>query len=453
MTPQFDPSDGLSQLTELMRDERVIDSGRPTASVDPAARLTQRRRRLIVVGIVTVLALAFTGSYVGYALNAPLGAADATTKVADVVAPAAAEVVLSPEGASAISITGADDYLGDTASGIWASSGGNKPRPIASISKLITAMVVLDAKPLKNANSAGPTLTFSKADHALYDKYYLLDATIASMPTGSSVSEHDALEAMLVASACNYAEAVAGWAFGSQGAFLVATQKWLKANHLTHTTMVEPTGIDARNTSTPKDLITLAKLAMADPVIAQIVAMPSLQVPGIEAVSNTNNLLGTDGINGLKTGTLKGSGSDLLFSATLDVGTPEPVTVLGVVLGGFSHDSVNGDVTDLLSSITAGFHQVDVADAGQEVGTYTTAWGESARTALGSGASVLTWSDTPITYTAQTITLTTGADGDEVGSVTWTAGPNTVTVPVVLQGTIKPPTAWWRLTHPSELGG
>jgi D-alanyl-D-alanine carboxypeptidase (penicillin-binding protein 5/6) len=52
----------------------------------------------------------------------------------------------------------------------------------------------------------------------------------------------------------------------------------------------------------------------------------------------------------------------------------------------------------------------------------------------------------------QTTTLTTGASGDKVGSVTWTAGSNTATVPVVLKGTIKPPTAWWRLTHPFELG-
>jgi len=48
--------------------------------------------------------------------------------------------------------------------------------------------------------------------------------------------------------------------------------------------------------------------------------------------------------------------------------------------------------------------------------------------------------------------LTTGSDGDVVGSITWTVGASTETVPLVLEGTIEPPTAWWRLTHPFELG-
>ena len=55
-----------------------------------------------------------------------------------------------------------------------------------------------------------------------------------------------------------------------------------------------------------------------------------------------------------------------------------------------------------------------------------------------------------------TTTLTTGKDGEKVGVVTWTAGTATVTSPVLLQGTIRQPTAWWRLTHPKitfHLGG
>jgi D-alanyl-D-alanine carboxypeptidase (penicillin-binding protein 5/6) len=247
---------------------------------------------------------------------------------------------------------------------------------------------------------------------------------------------------------------MAGWAFGSQGAFVNAAKQWLAANGMTSTTIHEPTGIDARNTSTPTDMITLGKLASADPVIAQIAAMPHLDVPNFEQMPNTNDLLGTAGVTGLKTGTLVDVGSDLLFTATVSTGegsAPE-LTVVGVVLGGFSHESVNLDVQALLASIVAGFHVVPLAEAGQDVGTYTTKWGDSAEMVLGEGGSIFTWSDTPITATMQTTTLTTGHNGDKVGSVTWTAGSNTVTVPVVLKGTIKPPTAWWRLTHPAELG-
>ncbi len=451
MAAQHDQADGLSQLAELMQNGRIGEDRRTPPPVDPPAR-RRRRRRTIASGIVIVVVLALIGGYVGVTLTAPVGAAAAAIHRPDAAVPAAAKIALPSEGESAVSVAGADDYLGPTASGVWESSGGDAALPIASISKLITTMVVLSAKPLNDASDPGPTLTFGKADHDLYDKYYLLNATIAAMPTGSSMSEHDALETMLVVSACNYAEAVAGWAFGSQAAFLSATKKWLAANGLTHTTMVEPTGIDARNTSTPSDLITLGKLAMANPAIAAIVAKKSLDVPALQGLPNTNDLLGTDGVTGIKTGTLDPAGSDLLFSASLSVGTEKPLSVVGVVLGGYSHDSVNTDVDVLLRSITAGFHEVPLGTQDETVGTYSTPWGASASMVLAKDASVLTWSDTPITSTIATTTLKTGADGEKVGSVTWTAGKSTLSVPVVLKGSITPPSAWWRLTHPLELG-
>jgi D-alanyl-D-alanine carboxypeptidase (penicillin-binding protein 5/6) len=130
---------------------------------------------------------------------------------------------------------------------------------------------------------------------------------------------------------------------------------------------------------------------------------------------------------------------------------PTVLTVTGVVLGGYSRQSVNADVVDMLSSLVEGFHVLTVATKGTRVGTYTTAWGESAQMVLGDDASLITWSDTPVTASLETNTLTTGAEGQEVGSITYTAGPNTVTVPVVLDAAIIPPDGWWRITHPGEL--
>jgi len=266
------------------------------------------------------------------------------------------------------------------------------------------------------------------------------------------MSERNALETMLVVSACNYSEAMADWAFGSTAGFVSTAKKWLAANGMTHTTMVESTGIDARNTSTPSDLITLGKLAVANPVIVQLVAKTGLDIPFLTGMPSTNTLLGTAGVNGIKTGTLDGYGSDLLYSASVPVpGIDKPLTVVGVVLGGATRDSVNRDVTNFIVSLTAAFHQVQVAKIGEKVGTYTTPWGASATMVLGASGSVFTYSNTKITSTMTTSTLKTGKDGERVGSVTWKAGTSTVTVPVVLSGSIAPPTAWWRLTHPVEL--
>ena len=434
-----------------MRFEPVIEL--PAAPPDPSVRKRRRRRRAIVGGIVTLVIASLLGGYTAFALTAPLGTATLDAEAPTITIPAAAQLVLSPDGASAVSVAGADDYLGPTASGIWAAGGGDDPRPLASISKLITALVILDSKPLAGTGDPGPTITFSRADHALYDKYYVLDATIAAMPTGSSMSERDALEAMLLVSASNYAEAVSTWAYGSQSAFIRATRDWLAANGLNNTTMVEPTGIDPRNVSTPSDLIALGKIAMANPVIAEIVRMKTLEVPNIASAYNTNDLVGVGGITGIKTGTLEETGSNLLFSATLDVGIGEPLTIVGVVMGGFTHESVNLDVKALLASIQEGFHSVTLGQRRDQIGTYSTPWGESAGIMLGESAAVVTWSDTPITSTFTVEPVTTGDQGDAVGEITWVAGPTTVTVPLILADDIEPPTAWWRLTHPFELGG
>jgi D-alanyl-D-alanine carboxypeptidase (penicillin-binding protein 5/6) len=442
-----DPDD-FARFAEMFENASREERGAP---VDPSVRTRRRKRNRITALIVVGVIVAAIATYVPLTLTAPVGAAAATTHRPDVSPPAATALALPSEGQSAISVSGADQYLGAGASGILASSGGDAVAPMASISKLITAMVILNAKPLAGSDP-GPTITFDKADHALYDKYYVLNATIAAMPTGSSMSERDALETMLVVSACNYAEAMADWAFGSNAGFVSATKKWLAANGLTHTTMVESTGLDERNTSTPSDLIALGKLATANPAITEIVAKTGLDLPFLTGMPSTNTLLGTDGVNGIKTGTLEDAGSDLLYSAKISVtGLDQPLSVIGVVLGGATRETVNSDVTHLIDSLKAGFHEVPVAEDGEKVGTYSTPWGASATMVLGSSASVFTYSDAKITSTMTTSTLKTGADGERVGSVTWKAGTSTVTVPVVLKGSITPPTGWWRLTHPTEL--
>ena len=166
---------------------------------------------------------------------------------------------------------------------------------------------------------------------------------------------------------------------------------------------------------------------------------------------NTNSLLGSEGITGLKTGNLGEGRFTLLYSAMLDVGAAEPLSVIGVVLDGASRDAVNRDVLALLSSIRAGFHDVPVAERGRPVGSFSTPWGSTARMVLGKAASIFTWSDTPVTVEMETTTPVAYEEGETVGTVTWTAGPNTVSVPIVIEGSIEPPTEWWRLTHPSEL--
>ncbi|TQJ31132.1 D-alanyl-D-alanine carboxypeptidase family protein [Microbacterium sp. SLBN-146] len=454
MTTSSDPSDGLAGLAELLRQDPAPEAPSPTERDSDEVRRRRRRRRigLIITAIVLVVLIAVPAGYAAWALTAPLASPIETSQAPRVPPGEPVALRLPSEGASAISVAGADEYLGPDAAGIWASSGGDEARPIASISKLITALVVLDAKPLAGVDDPGPTITFSEADHDLYDTYYVQGATIAAMPAGSSMSLHDALATMLIPSASNYAEAVSTWAFGSQRAFLNATRRWLEANGLTGTTIVEPTGISPRNMSTPADLLAIGKLAAANPVIAQIVATRSLWLPVPGPMANTNTLLGIDGVTGLKTGNLGEGSHNLVYTATFEVGAAEPLRVTGVVLGGFSRDTVNTSVVALLDSIRSGFHDIPVATAGRDVGEYSTPWGSTAKIVLAEDASIFTWSDTPIVVTMETLPPETYRDGEVVGSITWTAGPQSTTVPLEIEGSIEDPEPWWRLTNPGELG-
>jgi len=218
--PLDQPVDGLSDFAELMaRESESTDDRR-----DPAVRRRRRRRGLIITAVFIVLMLAVTGGYIGWALTAPVDPPAVSTRTPSVPTGEAAVIAAPPVAASAISIAGADAYLGAAASGTWSATGTGEPLPIASITKLITALVILDASPLASTDDPGPTITFSKADHDLYDVYYVQGATIAPMPTGTSMSLHDALAAMLIPSASNYADALSTRIFGSQSAFLGATR-------------------------------------------------------------------------------------------------------------------------------------------------------------------------------------------------------------------------------------
>lgn len=447
MTTQESP-DALADLGELMRDEQ--DYGDAGGAADPVARRRRRRGWLIAAAIVLAIVLG-CGGYVAWATGAALPDPEGSMSAPRAPEPEPVALTLPADGASALWVTGAEEYLGAEEPGIWASSGSEGARPIASIAKIVTALVVLDAHPL-SGDDPGPTLFFDRADHKLYDKYYVMDVTIAPMPIGSSMSLRDALATMLIPSASNYAEAIAEWAFGSQWAYTEAARRWLDENGLGDTAIVDATGVDARNTSTPADLVALGRLAAANPVIAEIAATSEMSVPGAGRIATTNTLLGTAGVTGLKTGNLGESGSNLLYTATVDVGAAEPLSMVGVVLGGSSKDAVNASVTALIESVQSGFRMVSVGTGGTTIGEFTVPWGDSVDVVLGEGASIFVWSDTPITVELETTTPTSWDDGAVVGTVTWTSGPNSVSVPIEIAGTLEEPTDWWRLTHPTLLG-
>ncbi len=396
-------------------------------------RQIYRRRRLAVFGGILVALL--VGLYLPFTLLAPLSGAQKQLSLTALKPAAVAEPAWPQFGASAFGVVGYD--------GLLESSGSNYPLPMASISKIVSALVILQAKPLA-VGQEGPTITFSQANHDLYAHYLALQGSVEPMPVGGTMTEHQVLQVALMASANNYADTLAGWAFGSEAAYVAATKTWLVAHGLTHTTLVEPTGINPANASTASDLVALGKLALHNPVLAQIVDTPTLTLPIVGTIKDTNKLLGKEGVVGIKTGTL--TTSSLLFASKYTVGGTT-ITIIGAVLGG-TKETIYPAVSAVLATIKAGFHSVTLAKKGESFGTYTTQWNEKTDAVASSTISTVLWSNTPVTAVVALDDLRVGAKGDRAGSVNFTAGKVTMSVSLRLDRAIRDPGPLWRLANP-----
>jgi D-alanyl-D-alanine carboxypeptidase (penicillin-binding protein 5/6) len=430
----------------------------PAVPRDPGRRRRPTRRQLIRRRLIVFSAAAMViglGIYLPVTLLAPLGATAGELVQFTDAARGAATPTLPDYGASAVRVIGYPEAS--------ASAGSTAPLPIASISKIITTLVVLEAKPLSPGDS-GPTITFTAADASLRATYVAQNGETKPLTAGSTISQLDLMRVTLVASANNYADALADWAFGAGAGFDIAVSAWLGAHGLNHTTIVEPTGINPNNRSTAADLLEIGTLALANPVIAQIVSIRSMTLDGVGTFGNTNTLLGSAGVEGIKTGTLNGS-SNLLFAARYSYGSHR-VTVVGVVIGATDHRAVDATVSTLLAGVQAGFHEIVLAKKGQTFAYFTTAWSQKVRAVSTKTASVLLWSNTPVTAVTSALSLRvgqgtgslgtgsvgTGSVGTgSVGTVTFTAGTRTVRLALALDHPLVDPGPWWRLSNPARL--
>jgi D-alanyl-D-alanine carboxypeptidase (penicillin-binding protein 5/6) len=333
--------------------------------------------------------------------------------------------------------------------GLLASGGGSSAVPIASITKIITALVVLQKDPL-GVGEAGPSISFTATDEALRKSYAARDGDVYPIRVGGTMSERDVLTVALVPSANNYARALADWAYGSEANFLPVARAWLVSHGLTSTTLTDCTGLNPQNTSTPTDIIALGKIALTNPVIAGIISTKSTTLPVVGTISNTNQLLGSVGIDGIKTGTLNSAGASLLFSSHLVLGG-HVITLVGVVLDGPNHPTIDAAIAALVAAARAGFHLVTLATKGQSFASYRTKWGNVATAVASKSVSVVVWGGTAITAQISASSVSPTKKGTIVGLASFTAGTQHLRVPLQLSTTLSGPDPGWRLGHPGEL--
>jgi D-alanyl-D-alanine carboxypeptidase (penicillin-binding protein 5/6) len=400
-----------------------------------------RRTVLQRVGATAILTLAVsTLGYGTFAALAPVPAASPAVQQLTELQTSAPEVTLP--GYGAVAIGAADNEQ------VFASRGLDEVRPIASITKVVTALVVLDAQPIEG-NGPGQSITLTAADSLLPARYLALNGTIAPAPAGATITQRQVIELMMVASANNYAETLATWAFGSPDAYLAAARTWLDTHGLETITVADTTGFSPLNTASPRALLELARLALADPVVSTAAALAEVTVPGIGSYDNRNLIVGIDGVTGLKTGTLRVAGACLLFTAR-ELIDGEEVDVVGVVLDGPDHPSVAADVRTLLASVRDDFHAVTLGEAGQRVARYQTEWGDEASLQLAETAEDIVWGEVRLIGFVAAPEVQPGMPLPDPGSLTVRYGQERVSIPLEWRGSLDAPDLAWRLAQPLE---
>lgn len=208
--------------------------------------------------------------------------------------------------------------------------------PIASISKLMTAVVALDAQlPLDQVIPV--TIHDTRELRGVYSR----------VRVGSLISRREMLRLALMSSENRAASALAHNYPGGHARFVAAMNAKARALGMSRTRFVEPTGLSELNVSTASDLVRLLKAARQYPLIRELSTTPSrsayFQKPNyVQGFNNTNPLVRNPAwdIEVTKTGFINEAGHCLAMLARLE---HRPVAM--VLLGTFGKRTHIGDAT------------------------------------------------------------------------------------------------------------
>lgn len=395
------------------------------------------RAVVIVIGVFVILGI---GLYGPATLVGPLPAATATLLETSADAGVTGTPTLPATGASALVAESPDDVL--------AAAGLPEAVPMGGSAKVITALVVLDAKPLE-AGAPGGAVTISREDYDGFVRYISESARAVPFIAGETWTQREMLQATLLGSSNNHADALARWAFGSIDGYLEAARTWLAENGLASVELVDATGLDEGDVGTASDLARITALAFADPALAEIMTQDGARLTGGRAVENLSGYLPDLGYRGLSRSYTDQAGICFLFALEVPVaGGEETVTLYGALLREPDWDTVDTDLEALATTAATTIRQTPVITEGQPFVTYTTAWGETAQGVARSTETRMLWVTSPLEYRVVAEELSTASAGRDVGSVTVSTPDGNVTVLLELDARLGDPGPMWRLGNP-----
>jgi serine-type D-Ala-D-Ala carboxypeptidase (penicillin-binding protein 5/6) len=403
---------------------------------------SQRRRghRGLVALVVLVVLIAAAAVVVGVRLHTP--------DPAPAVTPVLSRTVSVPSRAMPLPWPNAGEgAIAVPAIGIDVASGPERPAPVASLTKLMTAYVILHDHPVA-PGQPGPTITVSQADVNDYDSDTVNDDSNAEVTLGEHLTEQQVLSGLLVHSADNYADLLARWDAGSIPAFVAKMNADAASLGMTQSHFADASGVDPASVSTASDMLKVAAPDMADPAFAAIVKMSSVTLPVAGTISTYTPMLGIQGVLGVKSGyTTEAGGCDviavirpvhgrqvLLLAAVTGQQGPEVLAQAG--LHGLALVDALEPLIGSTEVLPGGALAAHVSEAGRTVGATTT-----------SAVTMLTWPGVTArrAFHPRRALTDEARRGAEAGSEVVRLGTQTVTVPVRLRQDVPRPSFLQRI--------
>lgn len=180
----------------------------------------------------------------------------------------------------------------------------DEPRPIASITKLMTALV---------AAERGPGLS---TEVTIRPEWTGIEGSSMYLRAGEKLTIEELLYGLLLVSGNDAAEALAGCCGGERETFLLWMNQQADALEMKNTQFSSPSGLeDEGNYSTAADMALLARKVLENETLRRICSTRSATVAGRTLVNHNKLLWRYDGCEGMKTGYTDQAGRTLVSCA------------------------------------------------------------------------------------------------------------------------------------------
>ncbi|MCX4725959.1 D-alanyl-D-alanine carboxypeptidase [Streptomyces sp. NBC_01306] len=329
--------------------------------------------------------------------------------------------------------------------------GDEKPVPIASMAKSMTAYLILQDHPMKpGAKGASIPVDATAEKEGHYDKTGG-ESTLNTIKKGDVLSEKDALSAIMIPSANNVARLLARWDSGSEAVFVKKMNDTAKKLGMTNTKYTDPSGLTASTVSTAADQVKLGQELVKIPALMDITKLPSWTDPSGKTWGNYNRLVPYNGAIGMKTGSTTNAGASLLFAAEQKVGGTTQY-IVGAILSQHKTpiiDTVNAVSKTALLATESALTSRNVVKKGEVVGYVDDGLGGQTPVVATRDFEAAGWAGLKVDIkigNSKTIPHSAKA-GTVVGQLTVGSGPGKVSAPVALQKDLPEPGFGAKLTR------